>query len=688
MVSLDALSDLDMTALVQAAFPGASAGLLAAVLDRAAGSPLYGEQVAAMYRDRLMPDDGGSLDETAVPATIAALLAARIDALPPDAKAALLDASVVGKTFWSGAVAALGSRPRSEIEPLLADLARRELVRPAFPAAMAGEAEYTFVHALLRDVAYGELPRSARLARHRATAAWITDRAGAALGEDAEIVIAHLERALELATVTGAAGETDEIQVGLIDALLVAADNAMRTDVPRAVVHLRRALDIVDADDPRRPALLARLGWALVTMSHFPEAVGVFEEVRGDLLRRGDHRLAAEIAAPMVVALTNAGLVSRASEVLEDARAVLTASPGAPLLAVMAEQAYAAYRAGQWKLANTLGDETVVLAESLGLPPPPRALMVRCMDGDLRRAIEVAEAAGDLRTALNGLTNLGIRQANTADSLATLDGAIAFAQSHGLPDVVPWRIRLQNAFEAGRTDGVMDGLTALELRSRELGDTFNAVATEIVLINLRLELGEPVEPVDHLAAAYHAVGISLSELGLLQARVELANGRRVEAGHRLAEALEQVENGEEMPGLVAFVEACLRAGEPALARQATAQARPPAARREAEHDQDCSNAEDGAAAGLVAEADGDLGAARAAYERALSTFARLGAVMTHASVLVWLGRCLLAMGETHEGVTRLREARATLASMGAKPRLAEVEALLSSVGLAPDVPGS
>ena len=337
----------------------------------------------------------------------------------------------------------------------------------------------------------------------------------------------------------------------------------------------------------------------------------------------------------MVVALTNAGLVSRASEVLEDARAVLTASPGAPLLAVMAEQAYAAYRAGQWKLANTLGDETVVLAESLGLPPPPRALMVRCMDGDLRRAIEVAEAAGDLRTALNGLTNLGIRQANTADSLATLDGAIAFAQAHGLPDVVPWRIRLQNAFEAGRTDGVMDGLTALELRSRELGDTFNAVATEIVLINLRLELGEPVESVDHLAAAYHAVGISLSELGLLQARVELANGRRVEAGHRLAEALEQVEGGEEMPGLVAFVEACLRAGEPALARQATAQARPPAARREAEHDQGCSDAEDEAAAGLVAEADGDLAAARAAYERALSTFARLGMVMTHASC--WAG---------------------------------------------------
>ena len=269
VVSLDALGDRDMTALVEATLPGASPELARSRPRPRRWLPAVRASSSRPCSATASPDDGGSLDETAVPPTIAALLASRIDALPPDAKAVLLDASVVGKTFWSGAVAALGSRDRSEVEPLLADLARRELVRPAFPSSMAGEAEYTFVHALVRDVAYGELPRSARLARHRATAAWITDRAGAALGEDAEIVIAHLERALELATVTGAAGETDEIQVGLVDALLVAADNAMRTDVPRAVVHLRRALDIVDADDPRRPALLARLGWALVTMSHF-----------------------------------------------------------------------------------------------------------------------------------------------------------------------------------------------------------------------------------------------------------------------------------------------------------------------------------------------------------------------------------------------------------------------------------
>ena len=210
-----------------------------------------------------------------------------------------------------------------------------------------------------------------------------------------------------------------------------------------------------------------------------------------------------------------------------------------------------------------------------------------------------------------------------------------------------------------------------------------------MLVDLRLELGEPVESVDHLAAAYHAVGISLGELGLLQARVELANGRRVEAGRRLAEALEQVEGGEDDAGPGGFRGGLSARWGAGSARRATAQARPPAARREAEHDQGCSDAEDGAAAGLVAEADGDLAAARAAYERALSTFARLG--MGHdARVRADAGSdgASLRWVRPTKGVTRLREARATFASMGAKPRLAEVDALLSSVGLAPDVRGS
>ena len=259
VLSLGALADRDMAALVEATLPGASPGLVATVLDRAAGSPLYAEQLAAMFRDRLLSVAGGPLDEDAVPPTIAALLASRIDALPPDAKAVLLDASVVGKTFWSGAVAASAGviGPRSS----RSRRARPTRARP--PCIPVHHGRRGRVHVRPRARPRRRLrraPGAARLARHRAAAAWITERAGTTLGEDAEIVVAHLEQALELAAATRATDEVPGIETDLVDALLAAADTALRTEVPRAIAHLRRALDLVPADGALRPVVLASLG--------------------------------------------------------------------------------------------------------------------------------------------------------------------------------------------------------------------------------------------------------------------------------------------------------------------------------------------------------------------------------------------------------------------------------------------
>ena len=86
VLSLGALPDGAMTTLVAASIPDASPELLASVLERAGGSPLFAEQLAAMLRDRVLPIVGGATDEDAIPASIAALLAARIDALPPGTK--------------------------------------------------------------------------------------------------------------------------------------------------------------------------------------------------------------------------------------------------------------------------------------------------------------------------------------------------------------------------------------------------------------------------------------------------------------------------------------------------------------------------------------------------------------------------------------------------------------------------
>ena len=212
VVQLVSLDDVAIAGLIGATLTGASPELLQTVLERAAGSPLYAEQLAALVRERGLTAADASLDERVIPPTIQALLAARIDALPRDLKPTLLDASVIGKVFWSGAVAALENRERLAIEPALTDLERRELTRSKHPSSMADETEYGFWHALLREVAYSFLPRAARLAKHRAAAAWITAKAGGALGDLAEIVVDHLRRAEELADATGAADELTAIR--------------------------------------------------------------------------------------------------------------------------------------------------------------------------------------------------------------------------------------------------------------------------------------------------------------------------------------------------------------------------------------------------------------------------------------------------------------------------------------------
>ena len=103
---------------------------------------------------------------------------------------------MVGKTFWSGALATLGAHP--ELEATLSELVRRGFCRRQYPSTMEGSAEFGFWHALVRDVAYAQLTKRDRARMHAGVARWIADRTAGAMGEDAEIVIHHIDAALEL----------------------------------------------------------------------------------------------------------------------------------------------------------------------------------------------------------------------------------------------------------------------------------------------------------------------------------------------------------------------------------------------------------------------------------------------------------------------------------------------------------
>ena len=97
-------------------------------------------------------------DETVLPESVQALIAARLDTLAPERKSLLQDAAVLGKVFWVGALAEIGGREQRELELDLHDLVLKELVRPARTSSMEGENEYSFWHLLVRDVAYSPDP--------------------------------------------------------------------------------------------------------------------------------------------------------------------------------------------------------------------------------------------------------------------------------------------------------------------------------------------------------------------------------------------------------------------------------------------------------------------------------------------------------------------------------------------------
>ena len=127
-------------------------------------------------------------DATQLPGSIRGIVAARLDALPPPEREVLLDASVVGKVFWRGALERL-RLDREDLPGLLGSLERRDLIRREASSRIKGDQQFTFKHGLIREVAYLTLPREERRRCHETTASYLEDvglRAG-----DADATLAY-----------------------------------------------------------------------------------------------------------------------------------------------------------------------------------------------------------------------------------------------------------------------------------------------------------------------------------------------------------------------------------------------------------------------------------------------------------------------------------------------------------------
>jgi class 3 adenylate cyclase/tetratricopeptide (TPR) repeat protein len=397
-VSLSPLTNEETAELVHALLQQAvlPAETQATVLARAGGNPLYAEEYARLLLER------GGIDDAAMPESVQGIIAARLDLLSTEAKALVQAAAVLGKVFWLGAVAAVSGHERWQVEETLHDLERHELVRRERRSSMEGETEYAFRHLLVRDVAYGQIPRSERAERHTAAATWIESLGR--VDDHAEMLAHHYVKALELSRAAGI--DEAELAERARGALRVGGDRALGLNAWAAAVDLYgKAVALWPSGAPDRPALLLSYGSALQRLGD-DRAGDVLAEARDGLVTRGDPTLAALAESQLATFWWDRGQRDRSSKHRDHALALVADQPTSPdKLDVLTRCAISLGISAEIAAAIRLGEEALAMAEQLGLDEyRVRALgalgMARSRRGDPRGDVD-QERAFELAVSLN-----------------------------------------------------------------------------------------------------------------------------------------------------------------------------------------------------------------------------------------------------------------------------------------------
>ncbi|MEV5965891.1 AAA family ATPase [Kribbella sp. NPDC051952] len=364
------------------------------LVRRADGNPLYAEELARVVAD-CGPDRAASAE---LPVGIAALIAARLDTLAPDRKALLADAAVIGRVFWAEAVAAVSGREPAEVVHELQELARKELVRPVRRSSMLGQHEYTFWHALTRDVAYSQVPRASRSSRHLAAADWLELRCPACQAETPSLIAYHLSTAIDLAAAVGDTDAVAEIAPRARQFQLIAAEQAMNLDAGEAMGLLDRALALTPPGDPERPAIMARWGWGAFLEGRLDDARTAFREAIAGFEASGDVRGLARALRASTYSLNSMeeslATVDRAVAMLEEL------GPSEDLVQLLAGRASIQMVASRRQEAVISANRALDMATEYGYAVPQRALesrgLARIGQGDAGGLVDVKEALAAL----------------------------------------------------------------------------------------------------------------------------------------------------------------------------------------------------------------------------------------------------------------------------------------------------
>jgi class 3 adenylate cyclase/tetratricopeptide (TPR) repeat protein len=688
------LTDLEVARLVAGLVGRTSlpVGVQALLLERAGGNPLYAEEFARLLADQgLAAGEDAAVPDIPVPETVHGLIAARLDALAPGVRALVQDAAVVGRVFWPGAVAAMDGQA---VHAGLAELERKQLVQRARTSSVQHQAEYVFWHALVRDVAYAQIPRAGRARRHQAVAEWVEAVAGERVGDLAEVVAHHYGQALAYAR---AAREPQEQIDKLVEPtrrfLVLAGDRTVNLDLDRARAYYRQAVELGQPRDPERPHLLVRTGRVAFQSGDYPEAVAVYEEAIADLRRQGDTQVLGATLGRLATVYWNQGDTRRADAVLTEAIELLEREPpGAELVSAYVRMAGDRVVSGHASEALDWADKALVLADELGGLPRirPRALdargMARCDLGDfggmddLRAGLALGLELGsgyDTAVLYNNLAEPVWLVEGPQAALAACEDGVDFAERRGLSEPAMWlrASTLGPLLDLGRWEEAItlaDEAIAWDLAHG--GDYLAIGCRRYVTLVLTWQgdliaardlarrvlprareiddLQQLVPALVNAALVEHASGDPPAALALVSEAAQLtadrAGGRRF-LGQYLADMVRVAAT----PG-------------PGLARSLIAQTDPTATR----YRLTATTAE-----AVLAEATGDVERAAGLYEEAAGGWSAYGHVHEHALALLGQGRCLLRLGRP-EGEQVLRVAHQRLTALGARPPAAEAGSLL------------
>jgi predicted ATPase/class 3 adenylate cyclase len=662
----------------------------ALLLEQAGGNPLYAEEFVRMLTDQGVITAGGELidEDIRVPDTVQALIAARLDTLAPERKALLHDASVVGKVFWTGAVAEMDDRDHGAVRAGLHELSRKELVRPARMSSVKDQAEYSFWHALVRDVAYSQIPRAERARKHIAAAEWIERMAGERVMDQAELLAHHYERALELSRAAGT--EPGELLESARRFLVLAGDRAMSLNIAQAKLYYRKALELPAANPLDRAETLikswqAQTGSVAEGQADLTEALELFRLHGAELREGATLAWLGHSAYLQGDSARSLRLQAEAIELLE------RHPPGAELA-----EAYTR-RAGTHAVATRPNEalEAIELALPIVQEFGLKALEARLLQyrgiarsdlgdsdsvDDIRLGMELGREIGDLGTVGIGYSNLGsnLIELSPQAALDAVDEGREFCGRRGMAGNRFWLTAEStwSLYDLGRWDELLERADEVAAFTEGSGGGYmlvTALPQKALVLLQRGEVALAATAMDRALPAARAVGdlqVLVPALAIA-AMVAAATGNRREAAGlaREVESITQIGamtyRTRYLPELVAIA---LESEDTDLAETLLATEY---------RDTGRIGHAAVAARAIWAEARGNAAEALAMYEDAAARWNDHGFVSGRAESFFGAGRCLLSLGRASEASIRLGEARELFSELGALPAVARVDNALA-----------